>query len=433
MKALRYSLAAMLCFFAIQSIAQKKEDARKMMSCTFKMPHKSTALDNDTSANGKRGLLDNYYLWNAGTTLKVKLLSGSERMRNAVMEAAKEWEKFANIHFEFVDYGPTNIRVLLGEGLGHNSSLGTQCNSVPQDQQTMNLDTTDFIWSGQFNGMYAKGVAMHELGHAIGFLHEHFNPISGIKWNKEAVYKDLMASQGWTKEEIDYNLFQTYAVSYTNGTKYDAKSIMHYYIKPNWTLDGFSVKTNSVLSDGDKQLAAIAYPPEGVDRTREVPRFTISDFEKAGVMDNTTKGGFSYYPTFNISTEGRQGKVVFIMYILDKDYNFIPHPSDPANSIVGTSQMFTLPAGKKYTVNKGVKDVEFFIPYSALPLQTGKNEFNVYFVAKLIDGDEVKYLMRSNPVAFTKVVTGTSNTPTGGSKTKPAPKTGGSKTGGKKS
>jgi len=428
MKTLRYSLAALLCMFAIHGIAQKKEEPRKIMTCTFKMPQKNTAVSSDTSAAGTRGLLDNYYLWDNGITLKVKLLSGSERMRNAVIAAAREWEKYANIKFEFVDYGTTNIRVLLGEGLGHNSSLGFQCNNVPQDQQTMNLDTTDFIWNGTFNALYAKGVAMHELGHAIGFLHEHFNPISGIKWNKEAVYKDLMASQGWTKEEIDYNLFQTYAVSYTNGTKYDAKSIMHYYIKPNWTYDGFSVKTNSVLSEGDKELARIGYPPAGTDRTNVVPRFMISDFVRSvTAVDNPSKGGFSYFPTFNISTDGRQGKVVFIAYILDKDFNFIPHPSDPSNSIVGTSQVFTLPAGKKYTVNKGVKDIEFFIPYSALPLQTGKNEFNIYFVAKLIDGDEVKYLMRSEPVAFTKVVTGQNNNTKTGSKTTTAPKNGGKK------
>lgn len=403
MKTLRLSIALALCTLAVQGIAQKKAATGPEMFCSAKMPPKTYAVSGDTSAAGTRGLLDNYFLWDQGTTLKVKILTGSQALKDLVMAAARDWEKYANIHFEFVDYGETNIRILLATGLGHNSSLGTQCNNVPQDQQTMNIDTSNFFWQGKFYPVEFQGTVEHELGHAIGFLHEHFSPVSTIKWNKEAVYKDIMASDGWTKEEIDYNLFQTFAVSYTNGTKYDSKSIMHYYIKSNWTLDGFAVKSNYVLSEGDKELARIAYPPVGTDRTREVPRFMVTNFVKTSVVDNPAKGGFSYYPTFDITTKGKGGKVVFIAYILDKDYNFIAHKLDP-DKIVGASQVFNLPVDKKYTVNKDTKDIEFFIPYDALPMQTGKNEFNVYFVVKLIDDQEVKYLLKSTPVAFTKTM-----------------------------
>lgn len=398
MKTLRFTLALLLCTFALQGISQRKPQIN--MFCSAKIPNKSTALDSDTSKT--RGLLDGYYLWEPGQVLKVRIFQGSKILRDLVIAAAREWEKYANIKFEFVEYGETNIRILLAEGLGHNSSLGIQCNTVPQDEQTMNIDTANFFDGGKFYAYEFKGTVMHELGHSIGFLHEHFSPVSGIKWNKEAVYKDIMESNHWTKEQIDYNLFQQFATSYTHGTKYDNKSIMHYYIKPNWTLDGYSVRSNFELSQGDKDLAAIAYPVNG-ERKTILPRFNITSFSQTSVIDNPAKQGFSYFPTFDISTAGRQAKIVLIAYILDKDYRFIPHAQN-ADAIVGTMQTFTLPAGKRFTVNRGSQDVEFFIPYSAIDMQPGKNEFNVYFVVKLIDGNEEKYLLRSNPISFSKTI-----------------------------
>lgn len=397
MKTLQLSLALLFCTLAFNGFAQRKHTTQ--VFCSTTIPHKTGSLSDTANT---RGLIDGYYLWNAGQVLKVRIYQGSQKLRDLVIAAAREWEKYGNVRFEFVEYGETHVRILLAEGLGHNSKLGIQCNTVPQDEQTMNIDTSNFFYQGKFLGYEFKGTVMHELGHTLGFLHEHFSPVSGIKWNKEAVYRDVMASNGWSKEQIDYNLFQQFNTSYTHGTTYDKKSVMHYYILPHWTFDGYYVNENHELSEGDKQMARIAYPEDG-ERSTVLPRFNVTNFVETKMVDNPEKQGFSYYPSFNVLTYGRKAQLVMIAIVLDKDGNTIRHAVNSEN-IIGAVAAYTLEPNKNYGVNRGTKDVEFFIPYSAFNLEPGTNEFKVLFILKLVDGNEEKHLMRSRPVAFSKKI-----------------------------
>ncbi|WP_374089487.1 hypothetical protein [Methylomicrobium lacus] len=43
--------------------------------------------------------------------------------------------------------------------------------------------------------------AIHEIGHTLGFPHEHQNPNSGIAWDEEAVYHSLaQPPNSWSRE-----------------------------------------------------------------------------------------------------------------------------------------------------------------------------------------------------------------------------------------
>jgi len=216
---------------------------------------------------------------------------------------AKEWEKYGNIYLTFVTSGPSNIRVWLDNKGGNWSRVGNQANSVAQDQKTINLDTTSFVTAA-----YTYTAIVHEFGHAIGLLHEHFSPLAGIKWNKEFVYAELKRTQGWSKEDVDAQLFQPMNISYTNGTSYDKKSIMHYPIMKGWTTDGYFVDWNNSISDGDKALVAALYPKVG-NRANEKPRFYVSNYTTMSVLPSTAKQGISLYPSFSIKTAGTSGTV----------------------------------------------------------------------------------------------------------------------------
>lgn len=374
--------------------AQKKSEQQKQ-GCSSQIPIANMFIADTAKA---RGLADNYYLWTNGKTLYVKFLSGSKQMQDKIKAVAKEWEKYANIKFEFVSVGPSNIRINLDDKGGHNSMIGTLANNADPDEKTMNFDTTDFK---TYTAL--RRTVLHEFGHAIGLLHEHYSPIAGIPWNKEAVYADLKRTQGWDKETVDANLFQQYNVSYTNGTEYDRKSIMHYPVLAKWTTNGSSIDWNNDLSQGDKDLIAILYPKTG-ERKNDVPRFTVSEFSGIKLVPNDNKNGISIYPSFKLTTEGKEARVYYIVFFYDEDGNPIQKETESynINNVAATYKSAMVPAGKKLAANKiKANDFEMFIPYNELPVAKGKNNFQAEFRVYLMDDNkELKLLYQSRRKVF---------------------------------
>lgn len=383
----------LLVTIASISIATAQETKQKY-GCTAEVPSNAVYIKDTTNA---RGLADNYYLWDNGKTIYIKFLSGSKAMQDKVKSIVKEWERYANLKFEFVTVGASNIRINLDNKGGHNSMVGTLANNVGEDERTMNFDTTDFK---TFAAM--RRTVLHEFGHAIGLLHEHYSPVSGIPWNKEAVYADLKKTQGWDKAMVDVNLFQQYKVSYTNGTEYDKLSIMHYPVFARWTTNGFSVDWNNDLSEGDKNLIGLLYPKDG-NRTNEVPRFTVSNFTSITVSKNDNKQGVSIYPSFKMTTAGKSARVYFIAFFYDEEGNPIKKETETynINNIAATFKSSVLGVGKSMAVNKAKNnDFELFIPYDQLPVNTGKNNFQVEFRVYLQDDKEMKILYQSKRKVF---------------------------------
>lgn len=383
----------LLVTIASISIATAQETKQKY-GCTAEVPSNAVYIQDTTNA---RGLADNYYLWDNGKTIYIKFLSGSKAMQDKVKSIVKEWERYANLKFEFVTVGASNIRINLDNKGGHNSMVGTLANNVGEDERTMNFDTTDFK---TFAAM--RRTVLHEFGHAIGLLHEHYSPVSGIPWNKEAVYADLKKTQGWDKAMVDVNLFQQYKVSYTNGTEYDKLSIMHYPVFARWTTNGFSVDWNNDLSEGDKNLIGLLYPKDG-NRTNEVPRFTVSNFTSITVSKNDNKQGVSIYPSFKMTTAGKSARVYFIAFFYDEEGNPIKKETETynINNIAATFKSSVLGVGKSMAANKTKNnDFELFIPYDQLPVNTGKNNFQVEFRVYLQDDKEMKILYQSKRKVF---------------------------------
>ena len=219
----------------------------------------------DAAQGVPRAALFRQKKWRRGQIIEIEFLEGDPDVHERVREAARIWTRHANLTFEFRAPAraagrttSSDIRIGFDVRGGSWSVIGTDCRAPRyRGKPTMN-----FGWLTRSTpDEDCRAVVLHEFGHALGLIHEHQQPASGIRWNREAILADVSGPpHEWTAEDVDFNIIQGFTERDSNYTEFDPDSIMIYPIPATWTLDGYSVAANTTLSAVDKRFIAEEYP-----------------------------------------------------------------------------------------------------------------------------------------------------------------------------
>ncbi len=227
---------------------------------------------NDNSGKWVNGTVLTYYFFDKTSDGTNAILAdgsttfiswrGSAGQMEAVRKGFKAWSDLGiGLAFKEVasrDQAMVRIGFMVGDGSW--SYVGRAILDVAADQRTMN-----FGW----NISNDIDTATHEIGHTLGFEHEHQNPYSGIVWDEEKVYASLAnPPNSWPRQKTFYNIIRKLPENTVAGTQWDSDSVMHYPFEAGLIKIPEIYQTQALqpvggLSARDQTYAKQLYPSQG--------------------------------------------------------------------------------------------------------------------------------------------------------------------------
>ncbi|MER6070202.1 M12 family metallopeptidase [Streptomyces sp. NPDC001817] len=187
--------------------------------------------------------------------------AGGEEQRDAVRDAFRAWQGLG-IGVTFAEVGDrreAELRIGFQAGGGSWSAVGREALSVGRSERTMNLG-----WD--VTGPGERGTVLHQIGHALGMVHEHQSPYAALHWDYEAVYAELAGPPNfWSRETTYTNVLRELDAGEASGSVWDPQSVMTFPFGPGLVLEpeqyrgGLSPAGDP--SPADKEFVLRWYPP----------------------------------------------------------------------------------------------------------------------------------------------------------------------------
>lgn len=179
-----------------------------------------------------------------------------KELRARILGHMNAWGKTANVQFLESPLGDAKVRISRANG-GYWSYLGTDILSIPQNQQTMNLE--GFTMNTPDSEFYR--VVRHETGHTLGCPHEHMRQdvIALIDRAKAIAY--FQQTQGWSEAQVVAQVLTPLDPASVWGTvSSDRQSIMCYQLPGTITKDGKPILGGLDIDQLDYDFMAKVYP-----------------------------------------------------------------------------------------------------------------------------------------------------------------------------
>jgi hypothetical protein len=203
-----------------------------------------------------RGMVAKDLRWDKGQTLKIYFDNGDKSQHQTFMDIANLWI-IDGVSLKLGttdDIKGSNIRASIGGKL--NESLVGKQNTHPDYKDKVTLKVANVT---------NQSIVLHEFGHALGLVHEHFHTGFPYHWDRDAVYNDLKKLGGpWTDARyIDRHVFHEDPAGKLPAddelTPFDPSSVMIYTIPSNWTVEKKGLMPGKELSSGDKDTILKLY------------------------------------------------------------------------------------------------------------------------------------------------------------------------------
>lgn len=202
--------------------------------------------------------------------------------KNIVRQAFDVWKNLGiGLKFEEVrSRDEAEVRIGFMRDDGAWSYIGREILNVGSGERTMN-----FGWDLTQHPREID-TAIHEIGHTLGFPHEHQNPNAGIVWNEEAVYTSLgQPPNSWPRDVTFHNIIRKISPDIVQGSNWDPNSIMHYPFEAGLIKEPSQYRNGlqpaGGLSERDKTWAKTFYPSLTDDDYAELKPFQSTNLSIA--------------------------------------------------------------------------------------------------------------------------------------------------------
>ncbi|WP_428352917.1 M12 family metallopeptidase [Methyloprofundus sp.] len=296
-------------------------------------------------------------MWTNGTNLTYFFFKGPAHWRGgneqeqAVRDAFAVWKDLGiGLSFQEVeDAADAILRIGFDPSDGSWSYVGRDSIKFAKDPATR---TVNFGWD--LTTPYGRDTALHEIGHALGFPHEHQNPKAGIVWDEEKVYEALGGPpNNWPREQTRWNIIRKIPANTVDGSVWDKDSIMHYQFQAGLIKHPVEYQTRSLvpasgLSTHDMQTVTRLYPPIPKRlpelRAYESHRFDIAAGEQINFEINPANSR-----DYTIQTFGEMDTVMVLFEVREGSQEYLDGDDDSGLDY-NAKIIFRLHRGRKYII-----------------------------------------------------------------------------------